>query len=73
MLAATLRRLARMLEAKGPDEFSREEIASLQDLRSMLNQRLYANACTKAAQLIMNGNFQIVNGKYRIALNPKDL
>lgn len=72
-VAASIRVVAAILKQKGPEELSRTEIVALQRLRSMLSQRLYANAYTKAMQLVMNGNFKIVGGKYRIALNPKDL
>lgn len=72
-LVANLRRVATMLEKKGPAEFSRKEIVALQGLREMLNVRLYTNALTESTQVVFDGNCKIVAGKYIVDLNPKDL
>ena len=73
IIAAALQRAARMLESKGPDELSRAEVRYLQAIREMLTSRLYANACTKELQAAIDGTIPKLNGKYRVALNSKDL
>ena len=54
-LAASLRAAAARLGKKGPEEFTRKEVAALQALRSMLSQRLLANALTQSVQDILDG------------------
>ncbi len=72
-VAKALRSMAAILERKGPKEFSRHEIRMIQTLREMLTLRLFQNATTKAMQIILDGNCKIVNGKYIVDVNPKDL
>jgi hypothetical protein len=54
-LAASLRAVAARLEKKGPEEFTRKEVTALQGLRSMLSQRLLANALAQSVQDILDG------------------
>ena len=72
-LARRLRALAEMLEHKNRDEFSRVEISALQKGREDISTRLYANACAKSATLVLDGKVKIVDGQYRVDLDPKDL
>jgi hypothetical protein len=72
-LAANLRSTAKWLDRKGPDELSRSEIVALQSLRSLISNRLYVNALTGSVQIVLDGKCRIVNGKYRVDLDRKDL
>jgi hypothetical protein len=72
-MAASFRKTAHMLETKGPEEFSRLQIQSLQLIREMITHRLYANACTKGLQDIINGKYKIKNGKYTYTMDEKIL
>jgi hypothetical protein len=52
-LARLLRGLASMLDRKGPEEFSRNEIRAIQAVTGELNNRLKRNERTqKAAELV---------------------
>jgi hypothetical protein len=72
-LAAAFRRVADMLDKKGPAELTRREISSMQAAREMITWRLYENACTKGLQDTMNGKIVFENGTYTYTLNKKDL
>jgi hypothetical protein len=72
-VAVSLRRVADMLDKKGPSELTRGEITRLQAVRELLTWRLRENACTKGLQDMMNGKFKLENGVYSYTLNKKDL
>ena len=73
ILAKDLRDTAAMLERKGPEEFTRNQIRLLQASREMISIRLHENALTKSMQITLDGNYKMVGGKYVMDLNPKDL
>lgn len=72
-VASGLRRVADMLDKKGPAEFTRREISNLQAAREMITWRLYENACTKGMQDTMDGKLVFKDGKYTYTLDKKDL
>jgi hypothetical protein len=72
-VASVLRRVADMLDEKGPTELTRNEISQLQTAREMITLRLYENACTKGIQDTMDGKLVFKDGKYIYTLNKKDL
>jgi hypothetical protein len=72
-VAAILRRVADMLDKKGPAELTRREISNLQSAREMITWRLYENACTKGMQDTMNGKIVFKDGQYTYTLDKKDL
>ena len=54
-LAATLREMAALLENKGPKELTSREVRAFQTLRTMITNRLLANALTQSVQDVLNG------------------
>ena len=72
-LATVFREMAKMLEEKRSEDFSRTEITDLQRTRKMITGLLHLNALTKSMQLLLDGKIQKVGGKYTAALDPKDL
>jgi len=55
ILGSTLRRVAAQFEKKGPEELTRQEVNTLQTLRSMLATRLRTNALTQAVYDNLHG------------------
>jgi hypothetical protein len=72
-LASVFREMAKMLEKKLAEDFSRTEITSLQTTRKMITGLLHMNALTKSMQGLLDGKIQKVGGKYTASLDPKDL
>jgi hypothetical protein len=65
-LAASLREVATVLDKKGPDELSQQEILTLQRLREMLSTRLHKNAITKGMHFLVSSASKLMrDGKYR--------
>lgn len=54
-LVASFHAIATRLEKKGPEEFSSKEVKELQRLRSILTQRLLANALIQSMQDMLDG------------------